>query len=187
MQKKCLILTGSILLCIILLFAFSISFGYFGVWTEGMSFISTDNKHYTFSQTPVEGKFDFTVRMDDLESNTGKVVYRDENGYIDISVMDSDSGQYRIHFRSHGRYTRRGAVLISGASHPAHTYNVDASLSVILGDISYPCSVAGVTGVSYKDGDMFSFYIPSEVIKDDTETLSFQLSDLVQNRWHRKN
>ena len=159
--------------------------GYLGLWVYGMSSIA-DNKRYEYFHNEVEGEYSFTVDLTHLESNTGKVVFRDGNCYIDIQSMDENDGLYRIHFRSHGVYNIHGATLISGASHPSRSYNVDALLYCCLNDQIYSCHIAGLTGVSFKDGDSFSYYIPTEAMQDGSTTVTLTFSGLVNNKWHKK-
>lgn len=163
--------------------------GYLGLWVYGMSSIA-DNKRYEYVHNEVEGEYSFTIDLTHLESNTGKVVFRDGDCYIDIQSMDENDGLYRIHFRSHGVYNIHGATLISGQTHdisPNHTSSLDivANLYCLVDENKYSCKIAGGNGVR-QDGDGFSYYIPTEATQDGNATITLTFSGLVNNKWQKK-
>ena len=51
-------------------------------------------------------------------------------------------------------------------------------------EINYECSLLGFTNMDRKDGEEFSYYIPSFV--SDTNTICFNLSNLTYSHWKRK-
>lgn len=159
--------------------------GYLGLWVYGMSAIA-DNERYEYVHNELAEEYSFTVDLAHLDSNTGKVVFRDGDCYIDIQSMDENDGHYRIHFRSHGIYNIHGATLISGTSQPPRLYSVDALLYCHSSDQAYSCNVAGITGISFRDGDSFGYYLPAEATQDGSTTITLTFSGLVNNKWHKK-
>lgn len=166
--------------------------GYLGLWVNGLSSVAGNLNRYYYLQNSIEEECSFTINLKNLESNTGKVVYQNEDCYIDIQNIDLlSNGQYQIHFRSHGIYNIHGATLISGVVHytnPNHSssYSVEADLCCYINENYYLCEIAGVSAINWKDGDSFGYYIPVEAITEESQTLTMTLSNLTKNIWYEK-
>jgi hypothetical protein len=171
--------------------------------TKGIAAIAGNTKEFTDKNSYViDGEYTVSIDLNDLESNKGKELYNDGINKINVdSVDNSDSikdGGYRIHFRSCGQYNSNYAELISGIRHSVNSENefsfsVVANMTAEYKDKIYKCKVMGETGLNYKDGDIFSFYIfPLEAYENDevslneTGTVYLTISNLYKNVWTKK-
>ena len=130
------------------------------------------------------------------QSNTGKMLYEDGECNITVYLVDfTEDGVYRIHFRSHGNYNINTAKLVSGITH----YNnesryflsdLTAKMNASYGGKTYECNIMGTSGINYKDGDMWSYYIFSDVLEETPEfnggNVILTVTDLCNNVWSRK-
>ena len=137
-----------------------------------------------------------------MESNIGKELYNDGESKIYVSWIDntgsSNSGGYRIGFRSCGIYSLNGATLVSGVCHENVDNNsfrtyMSAKMTAKYKDNIYNSSVLGTSGLNYKDGDEFAFYIfPSEaydkedVSLDEDGIVKLSIKNLYKNIWTKK-
>jgi len=175
--------------------------GYVGMWRDGIAYMAGALEKYSYNYTVLEEEYEITIDLGDLESNTGKILYDRDGMRIDVAVVDNAGGQgggYRIHFRSHGKYSIDRAVLVSGNKHYAtesrwYSTSNDAVIRSEYNGKQYEGSVAGSSGLNYKDGDMFSFYIFSqqayqsgEVTLQEKGEVKLTLSRLGKNEWIRK-
>ncbi len=188
------------------LFLYVIFYKNIAILINGMSYIANDVDNYTYSLTNVDADCVFTVDLDNLDSNTGKVIYHNNDGCrIIIHIVqkqDVNVGGYRIIFRSIGTYSINGAKLISGIYHeiwrdensgnPYGTYHMEATMKCIYNGKIYDSNVQGLSGISYKNGDSFGFYLfPSEAYKngdvplDNAGTAEIIISNLAINEWRR--
>lgn len=147
--------------------------GLIGLWTGGMAYIANNTKEFTDENGHVvQGEYTIAIDLSNLESNIGKELYNDGTHRIYVSWIDNtgniNSGEYIIGFRSSGHYSLTGASLISGGHHAtvngnSFTTNMTAKMTAQYNSKNYTSSVSGVSGLNYKDGDDFSFYIfPTE-------------------------
>jgi len=109
-----------------------------------------------------------------------------------------DSGGYRIGFRSTGPYSLDGASLLSGVHHEtvnenSFKMNMSAKMTAKYRGNTYMSSRFGMSGLNYKDGDDFSFYVfPSEAYEKGDVTLEeagvveLTVTDLYQNIWSKR-
>lgn len=175
--------------------------GYVGMWQNGIAYMAGTLDKYSYHESTLEDGFEIIIDLADLESNTGKVLYEKDDMYIDVYTVDEvglQGGGYRIHFRSHGKYSMDKAVLVSGNKHYAtesrwYSYTTNATIRSEYNGKQYEGSVMGSSGLNYKDGDMFSFYIfPSEaynsgdVTTQENGKVKITISNLVVNQWFKK-
>lgn len=201
-KTKSSIVALSIFLAV--LFLYVIFNNSIAILINGMSYIANDVDNYTYSLTNLDTHCTFTVDLDNLDSNSGKVIYDNNDGcWIIIHTVqkqDVNGGGYRIIFRSIGTYSINGAKLISGIYHeiwrdensgkPYGTYHMEATMKCIYNGITYDSHVQGLSGISYKNGDSFGFYLfPSEAYKngdvplDNAGTAEIIISNLAINEW----
>ncbi|MCD9021992.1 hypothetical protein [Cohnella silvisoli] len=177
--------------------------GLLGLWNEGISYIADNTKNYSDKNGHIiQENYSISINLADLKSNIGKVLYDDgDNKIYVIWVSNSDninSGGYNIGFRSIGKYSLSGATLISGVHHKtlgehSFTTEMSAKMTVEYKSKKYSSSTAGISGLNYKDGDDFSFFIfPStayetkEVSLNETGEVIITISNLFKNIWIRK-
>lgn len=188
---------------IVLLILFLWLSGSIGLWSEGIARVANNTKKFTTDKGHViQGEYSITIDLSNLESNIGKVLYDDGTYKIYVSWVDNtnsiNSGGYRIGFRSKGKYSTAGASLISGGQHVTNDDNSFSTnmISKMTADYKnriYTSSVYGVSGLNYKDGDDFSFYIfPSiaykkgEVSLSETGIVTLTIIDLFKNVWSKR-
>ncbi len=196
------IILGLILLiAIILLFFWKI--GLFGLWTGGISFISSDAEVYTNQEgNIIEGEFPISIDLSNLESNIGKDLYNDGIHRIYVSSLRNtgsvDTGGYTIGFRAIGQYSLTGASIISGVHHVSAEenplpYYLSAKMKAEYNNKVYNSSESWLSGINYKDGDDFGFYIfPSEAYEKNAVSLNekgivnITITGLYKNIWSKK-
>jgi hypothetical protein len=177
--------------------------GIIGLWSYGMSYIVNNTKDFTDTKgCLLPSEYSISVNLADLKSNIGKELYNDGECKIYISWADNtgslNSGGYRIFFRSSGPYSLSGAALVSGARHEtvgnnSFTTYMTAKMTSKYKDKIYESSVFGISGINYKDGDDFSFYIfPSKAYQDgeislnENDTVVLSIKNLYKNIWTKK-
>lgn|GEM_PF-595076 len=185
------------------LIAFSLwSIGILGIWSKGIAYVEGALDKYSADFIIRDDEHSIDISLADLDSNKGKVIFDDGEHKIYVSSVDNTgsllSGGYRIHFRSVGKYSLKGGSLISGIKHYAtenrwFSYEMTAKLISEYNGKKYEGPVMGLSGLIYKDGDMFSFYIfPREAYTDDGITLDekgtvkITLTNLCENVWSIK-
>ncbi|MBO5046998.1 MAG: hypothetical protein J6D19_01155 [Clostridia bacterium] len=170
--------------------------GILGIWIEGLPSIAGNLNQYDYHLGTISEEYTFTIDLEDLESNAGKIVYHEINEHgeeftirIKSVYQDAHFRPYSISFISEGSYNMQGAKLISAVSHYStssryFSKDVVAELYCIDGDIKYDCRVRGIDGLK-RTGDSFGYYLPIEVTdKYDSITLTF--TNLAVNIWNRK-
>lgn len=199
MKKQLFIL---ILVIVIIVLVLRVT-GLIGIWTTGLSYIANNTKEFTDTNGHiVEGEYSISIDLLNLESNIGKELYNDGNHKIYVSWIDNtgsvNSGGYRIGFRSSGNYSLNNASLISGVYHEtvnenSFSYDMSAKMTAKYNDRVYNCSVFGTSGLNYKDGDDFAFYIfpteayeNEEVFLNETGIVELTVKDLYKNIWSKK-
>jgi len=200
-KAKVMLSAVAILLCLTIIYGMLRQAGYVGMWREGIAYAAGSLDKYSYDHMVMDGEFEITINLDDLDSNKGKVLYDKDGLLIDVAVVDEVGimgGGYRIHFRSHGKYSVDQATLVSGIKHYAtesrwYSSSNDADLRSEYNGKQYEGSVMGASGLNYKDGDMFSFYLfPQEAYKnkevtfDKAGTVKVIVSNLSLNQWNKK-
>lgn len=177
--------------------------GLIGIWTEGMSNIADNTKEFTDTQSHiVEGEYSISIDLSNMENSIGKDLYNDGNHRIYVFWIDNTgsvrSGGFRIGFRSSGNYSLTNASLISGVHHAtvngnSFTNEMSAKMTVKYNGKVYNSSECGISGLNYKDGDDFCFYIfpteayeMEEITLDETGIVELTVKDLYKNIWSRK-
>ena len=177
--------------------------GIIGVLTKGMAYIANNTKEFNDANGHViDGEYSVSIDLSDLQSNIGKELYNIGSHKIYVSSVDntgsSRSGGYRISFRSCGQYTLTSATLISGIRHKTEGENsfssdMSAKMTAEYNGKLYESGVFGMSGLNYKDGDDFAFYIfPSESYKNGEISLSekgtvyLTVTNLYKNVWSKK-
>ena len=153
----------AIILAIILIILFKN--GAYGTWQKGLAYQFAD-ANYTIAYDDVPGNYTIELDLADLERNAGKVLYQDKTGcrILVDSVDENEPGEYRVWFRSYGVYGREGGTLVSGCqSLPVEkttwTTESSAAMTAAVNGMNYACSLAGTSGLIYKDGNLFGFHL----------------------------
>lgn len=177
--------------------------GLIGIWTEGMSNIANNTKEFTDTKGHiVEEKYSISIDLSNMEGNIGKDLYNDGNHRIYVFWIDNtgsvNSGGFRIGFRSSGNYSLTKASLISGVHHAtvnenSFTSEMSAKMTAKYNGIVYNSLEFGTSGLNYKDGDDFSFYIfptkayeREEISLNETGIVELTVKDLYKNIWSKK-
>ena len=137
----------------------------FLILTKGMVYIAEHGEKYDYIYHPINENIEFTINIKDLSSNVGKVIYQKDGCRIEIS--DIDENNYRIFFQTYVTYNLNSATLISAVKHEQidsnkYKFNCIAKLNIKDNNTFFECSVAGLNGLCYKNGDTFGYYIFSE-------------------------
>lgn len=189
-QRLRILLTQAILVlfaCVIV-WQYLSAGGYIGVWRGGIGYIATDFNNYSYSATTVKENYAFQVDFSKWESYRDVVVFQSGVITIKLECLDHCDGRYRIFFRAHGIYSRDGATIVSWRKYSVdETHNgkwiPTAELHCDYETTNYNCHLLGFGGLG-KDGEEFSFYVPSCV--SDTDVVTFHFVNLTLSRWNRK-
>ena len=174
--------------------------GIAGLWIGGMAHIANNTKDFTDKNGYVmQGDYSVSINLDDLQSNIGKELYNDRGSKIYVGWIDntgsSNSGGYRIGFRSCGQYSLTNAILISGVHHAtvdgnSFTTYMSAKMTAKYNGNDYNSGIFGVSGLNYKDGDDFAFYIfpkeayeKGEITLNEKGTVYLNVTNLYKNVW----
>jgi hypothetical protein len=194
------VLLSSIIAIMVLILWFT---GIIGLWLNGMAYVANNTKVFTDTKGHLlSGEYSITINLNDLQSNIGKELYNHDNNRIYISWIDntgnSNTGGYRIGFRSCGQYSLTNATLVSGARHAtvndnSFTTYMTAKMTAKYNGKVYNSGVFSTSGLNYKKGDDFAFYIfPSESYKDgevslnEKGTVELSITNLYENIWIKK-
>lgn len=200
-QKRIVWSIAAVVLALTVVWGICGQIGYTDMWRRGIAYMAGSLDKYSYHHTTLDGEYEVDIDLSDLNSNKGKIVYDHDGLRIVVDSVDMAGlwgGGFRIHFRSHGKYSLDRAVLVSGSKHYStearwFSSSLEAELrSEYKGQI-YQGSVMGISGLNYKDGDMFSFYLfPAEAYQDNQiplegeGTVKVTLSGLSRNEWLRK-
>ena len=189
-KRRWALIGGGTVTIIAILLLILVKSGAWGTWREGLAY-QFFSPSYSLSYEKIPGSYTLELDLKDLDSNTGKVLYEDPVGCrILVDGMDqARPGEYRVHFRSHGVYGRRGGVLVSGCqSVPVDkltwTFDPSAAMSLTVDGRDYPCSLAGMSGLIDRDGNSFSFHLNpwtaegGPVSLEDLETVTVTVTGL---------
>jgi hypothetical protein len=176
--------------------------GLTGLWMDGLRYIVTNTNEYKYEKGHlVDGEYTVDIDLSDLQSNIGKELYNDGTHKIYVSWVNVDSvnsGGYNIGFRSSGHYSLTGASLISGIHHTfvnesSFSSEVTAKMTSKYNDEIYHNSLYSSSGINFKDGDEFGFYIFSnraydtnEISLDEKGVVEVTVTHLYKNMWSKK-
>lgn len=177
--------------------------GVISLWSSGIAAIANSTARFTDKNGYViKDKYSIYIDLSDLKSNLGKELYNDGKNRITVGWIDNTgtvgSGGYRIGFRAHDNYTLNGATLISGVRHVtvnqnSFTTDMSAKMTAVYNGKTYNCSEFSTSGLNYKDGDEFGFYIfpveaynNHEVSLNEKGTVYLTISELYKNVWSVK-
>ncbi|WP_164669746.1 hypothetical protein [Virgibacillus doumboii] len=161
-----------------------------GVWINGISYLASDVEDYHNNAHAVEGKYKVEIDLSDLESNKGKVLFDDGENRIYVSrVIVKNGPEYEVFFRSSGTFSLGGATLVSGVDHTHEEFRAEAKATY--SGKSYKISQSDYSGLKYRNGDEFGFYLfpPEEDIDVDLEEESMievTVENLYVNLWAEK-
>lgn len=198
-KPKTLVLILPVVIVILILLWLT---GLLGIWTKGMSYVADNTKDFNVNKShSVEGEYSMLIDLSNLKNNIGKDLYNDGTHRIYVSSVKNtgsiNSGGYIIFFRSDGRYSLNDATLVSGIQHTRtdenlFTYDMMAKMTAEYNGKSYNSSVSGTSGLNYKDGDEFGFYIfPSESYETNEISLKergvsvLTVTNLYKNIWSK--
>lgn len=178
------------------------STGLAGLWHNGISYIANNTKEFSdIKGHVVKGNYSVSINLSDLESNIGKELYNDGTHRIYVSCVDNtgdiNTGGYRIGFRSSGQYSPDKATLVSGVHHAtvdnnSFTMDMSARMTAEYKGKIYKSSEFGTSGLNYKDGDDFSFYIfptqayeSKEIFLNENGVVNLTVTGLFENIWSK--
>ena len=176
--------------------------GLFGIWTKGISHIADNTNDFNINKShSVQGEHSLSIDLSNLESNIGKDLFNDGTHRIYVSSVNNtgsiNSGGYMINFRSSGRYSTNHATLVSGIQHTRINGNSftsirKAKMKAEYNGKVYDSSVSSISGLNYKDGDEFGYYIfPSKSYEtnkisfDEGGVLVLTVTNLYKNIWSK--
>lgn len=156
--------------------------GVITILKKGMAGVAYNTKKYYFLHHEIDGSFSLEIDLSDPDSNTGKELYNDDGHKIIVERVYQgglNTGGYIIVFRSKGKYSPAGGSLVSGIKHEyKHTNHgfsseIFASMTAEYRGKVYQSFRCGQSGIIYKDGDTFSFYLfPREAYDKQEITLN---------------
>ena len=192
---------GILIIVIVILILWFI--GVIDLWLHGMASIVNNTKDFADTEGHfIQGEYSIIIDLNDLQRNIGKELYNDGINRIYVDWIDNtgsvNTGGYRIGFRSSGQYSLINATLVSGARHATVNGNsfttcMTAKMTAKYNGEVYNSSEFGTSGINYKDGDAFSFYIfPSEsydngeILLDEKGKVELLVTNLYENIWTKK-
>ncbi len=161
----------------------------------GIPYIDDDIHHYYKEAYTLNEDINFSIDLKNMSDFVGDVVYSKDQCTISIHDIQYCNGNYEITFRSNGYYSYNTAILVSGIRHirkeNEEGIDIEGILEIEYENKVYRCAVKGGTGISYKDGDAFGFYIfPNEIFENEhlgnIGMLNLTLSNLTYHIWTRR-
>ncbi|WP_277673510.1 hypothetical protein [Piscibacillus halophilus] len=180
---------GVVILLGLLFFVWASGWG--SLWINGISHAANNTEDFYHHPVPIDGEYTVEIDLSDLDSNEGKMLYRDEDRHIFISKVTMNDSVYEVTFRSFGTYGLNNAMLVSGIEHGqsmnGYKSELQAEAHAEYKGVSYDLDPSGSTGLIHRDGDEFSFYLnPSGEIDLDLNEepiIEVTVSNLVVNLW----
>jgi hypothetical protein len=176
--------------------------GTISTFQNGLAFMMQDSA-YHINYSNVDSVAEAEIDLYNLESNAWKIIYDDGECKIEIKLLrQQENGAYNIFFRTHGKYKRSGGTLISSVKqirneNGTYSYECVGIMQVIVDDKAYEGRNSALSGLNYKDGDEFGFYLfPLDCyengqflldnqIKNQNGKVKIQLSHLNKTTWIR--
>lgn len=165
LKRKWTLIGGTFVTIIALFIIILHGNGALGTWTGGLQY-QLGYPVYRTDYAPAPGPYSVELDLRDLESNAGKVLYEDDTGcrIAVYSVDEMTDGVYRVWFRSHGVCGRSSSQLVSGIV-PYQTGSAQwtdkgcPQAAASVGNLVRECPIAGFSGINWKDGNEFGFYL----------------------------
>lgn len=183
LKQEWAVIGGGCVLVLAVIVLILLKNGTYGTWRHGLAFQLSDS-NYQIAFTEVSGDYSVELDLTDLDRNAGKVLYQEESGcrILVDSVDENEPGEYRVWFRAYGVSARTGGTLVSGCqSTPVEknswSLDMDASMTAAVEGQTYPCTVAGTSGLIYRDGNLFGFHLNPRT--EDRQPVSIQGLDHV--------
>ena len=177
-KRRWALIGGGLVMSLTILFLVLLQNGTIGTWIGGLSYHMGNPDYWTVYED-IPGSWSVELDLAAPESNVGKVLYKDDSGchvVVDKLVDDGD-GAFRVFFRSHGVYDRTGGQLVSGCiprQVGSFQWQDTASprAAAAAGELTRKSSLAGSTGMNWKDGNQFGFHLTADT--DDDRYLSYE-------------
>jgi hypothetical protein len=199
-RKKILLITTPVVGVILLVFWLT---GLIGLWTDGLGYVVSNTNKYNYEKGHiVDGEYSIAIDLSDLQSNIGKELYNDGTHKIYVSWINNsgnkNTGAYQISFRSSGNYSLTEASLISGIHHSminesSFTSEITAKMTSKYNGEIYDNYSSGTSGINYRDGDEFGFYLfpnsaydTNEISLDEKGVVEITVTNLYKNIWSNK-
>jgi hypothetical protein len=177
--------------------------GLLGLWIDGMRYVVGNTDKYNYEEgNMVDGEYSVDIDLSDLQSNMGKELYNDGTHKIYVSGVhnsgNKNTGAYEIAFRSSGHYSLTGASLVSGIQHlmideSSFTSEITANMTSTYMGETYDSFNSGSSGINFKDGDEFSFYLfphstydTNRISLDEKGVVEVTVTNLYKNMWTEK-
>ena len=199
-NRKIIYVAGLISCAFIIVFSVLYYLGYIGIWTQGISYHAGNLNRFNYASFIDENEYSIKINLNNLDSNIGIILYDDGECSIVVDSVDFvewEYGGYRIYFRSHGSYNTNNAKLVSGVKHFVNENQyfstiMTVKMKAIYMDKTYESDIMGVSGITYKDGDIFSLYIfanppyDGNVSIPNVEEVVLTVTNLSHNIWSKK-
>lgn len=187
LKRRWALIGGSFIAILALIFIILLENGTWGTWRHGLQY-QFFNANYQLLYQEIPGEFSVELDLVDLERNTGKILFEDDSGcriVVDM-VTNPYADQYQVWFRSHGTYDRKAGSLVSGCQSvlvgkTKWSFTMESFMTATVGGVAYPCSVAGSSGLLWKDGNQFGFHL-NPYREGDRHNLSLEGMDTITIR-----
>lgn len=175
--------------------------GTIGIWRYGMKFLEMDSSYIVRSRELYNLDVEMEIDLNNLDSNSGKVVYDDGKCKIEVKSVDYENGDYKVYFKSYGKYDKNGGILISPILHTNDSLKNEAFINTSVDeDLNYTGKLY-TSGSLLKDGDEFGFVILSsdqlkkkiadkkvkDIIEQNNGKVKVTLSNFIKYIWNREN
>lgn len=171
--------------------------GTIDLWINGISYVAGNIKVFSNTGYTIQEEYSVSIDLGDLESNVGKDLYNDGTHRIYVARVVFSDNRYEVGFRSSGKYSLSGATLVSGVNHfykgGSFYSEMSAKMVVEYNNKVYNSSNAGLSGLNFKDGDSFGFYLfpheayeSGEISPNEEEIVNLTVSNLYKNIWIKK-
>ncbi len=165
------------------------------LWITGISKIADDVEDYYYTSIPVDGEYSVEINLTDLESNEGKVLFDDGENQIYVREVLFRNENYELYFRSSGKFDFGGASLVSAIEHTRSEFGftdyMRAEAEGTYNGKTFKIWTAGSSGLNYRDGDSFGFYLIPEEAEielhlEKESVMTVTVSNLYTNLWVKK-
>lgn len=166
---------------------------FFIISFKGLSFIDRNQNKYSCNKTEIDEEVEFSLVLGENNKIFNKNIYDKNNCKILVTEFKTTEDPFLI-FRTYGDYSVSGAQLVTCVDHKYSSDSYEnmqlvSSLTCSYRDNEYECSPQGFTWCNFKDGNMFGYYIPKDLVPqvlNENIEIKFHLKGLLKYIWNKK-
>jgi hypothetical protein len=171
--------------------------GYTPLWVIDIGYFSSNADYELHTETDTRS-YSIDIDLNDTKRSIGYTIYLPQGCTAEIhDIQKCTDNYYMVWFRSHGKYSLKSAVLVSGmkqsATKDGYSSSYFGKMTTEYNGKVYNGEMCGGSGLNYKDGDDFGFYMISQGgdndftdFKGPSGKVRITISNLCINTWTRK-